>query len=520
MTDRTHRADRPTDQPPSTDPVVVVGAGPAGLVAAVTLARMGVDVLVLEQRLERSALPRAVGITLRQMELLRSWGLEERVLAGGDDVDLAILETVNATNAAAGIRHEINVPTRTQSAVVSPTAPARVPQDHLERVLLEHLEALPTAEVRRGVAVNGLTPQERAVHLDVYDERTGVTREVVADYVVAADGAHSSVRMALGIPMVGPDDMMSGLSVEFRADLWPILGERRFALYTITDPAGAGVLIPTGQRQRWQFGIVLHDGDDPAVLADPAVLRQRIRAAAGVADLPVEIVRVHPFCSAAQLADRFSDGRVFLVGDAAHRVTPRGGNGLALAVRSGLDLGWRLAWVARGWAPEAFLESYEAEARPVSADSVARAADPDGFCRAVISEMQLDLGGRLPHAWVAPGMSTLDLIGPGLTLLVTDDLGPSWAGEVMSTRRIPLAVERLPPLAAHALGLHRPGGAVLVRPDGVPIASWRTAHDLAELVDRAIDELLRPPRVESSTTRPTKPTRPSRPTEPIEGAMT
>ena len=129
--------------------VLVVGAGSAGLVTAITLARQGVDVLVVERRPEPSDLPRAVGISLRQMEVLRAWGLDELARAGGDDVEIAVLQTVTVADAAHGVRHDMNAPTRAQSAVVSPTAPARVPQDHLEAVLAAHLASLSSAELRR-----------------------------------------------------------------------------------------------------------------------------------------------------------------------------------------------------------------------------------------------------------------------------------------------------------------------------------------------------------------------------------
>ncbi len=491
MTGYTARtASGPPNRP--TTSVAVVGAGPAGLVTAVTLAHAGVDVTLLEQRTHPSSLPRAVGLSLRHMELMRSWGLESAILEGADDVDLAVLETVTASEAANGIRRVMNVPTREQAVVVSPTAPARVAQDHIERVLLAHLGTLPTAGIRRGVEVTGIVERSASVEIATRDARTGTTEVVLADFVIAADGAHSSIRHALGIRMIGPDDMMAGLSVEFSADLWPVLGPHRYALYSIKHPDGTGVLIPTGQPRRWQFGIVLEPGDDADVVGEAEALRRRIIAASGVADLQITIDRSGPFRSAAQMAERFSSGRVFLAGDAAHRVTPRGGNGLALAIRSGHDLAWRLTWVARGWAPPSFLSTYEAEVRPVVADSVARAANPEGFCRAVVSEMLLDLGGRLPHAWVRPDVSTLDLIGPALTLLTTDDTSDWHDAARASKSPVPIDVMRLPPSAAHALGLHRPGGALLVRPDGVPISRWWSTDHAREQLDRTIDALLRP----------------------------
>ncbi len=109
---------------------------------------------------------------------------------------------------------------------------------------MEHLANLPSATIRRGTEVTGVTQTEDAVRLSVSDVITRTPDAVSAGYVVAADGARSPLREELGIEMVGPDDMMSGLAVEFRAPLWPVLGDHRYALYTITHPDGAGVLIP------------------------------------------------------------------------------------------------------------------------------------------------------------------------------------------------------------------------------------------------------------------------------------
>lgn len=470
-------------------PVVVVGAGPAGLTAAVSLARHGIEVLLVERRETGSDLPRATVLSVRSMEMLRSWGLADLILAGGVDVEISMLEIPTVARAAEGFRIDIGFPSQDQSAMVSPMFPACVPQDHLESVLLEHLAALPTADVVRGLeAVDVRHTSEHAV-LTLRDVGSGKSFEVAAEYVIAADGAKSRIRSSLGIEHIGLDGLIEGVMAEFHAPLWELMGEHRHGVYSITDPEGSGILAPAGPDDRWLFGTDV----DRDLLQDTntarELLRHCIESASGTPDIPVRIDRFGWFTSAAQIADTFSSGRVYLAGDAAHRVTPRGGTGLNTAIAGGRDLGWKLAWVLLGWAPSSFLSSYEDERRPAAAHNVTRSADPEGSRRDAMSELQVDIGGRITHVWVDAAsrsgemrQSTIDLVGPELTLLVGPDSqtlidGPTRPGKV------PVTTKRLPQPTARALGLG-PAGAILLRPDGVPIASWRAAS-LSD-VDRAI----------------------------------
>ena len=198
--------------------------------------------------------------------------------------------------------------------------------------------------------------------------------------------------------------------------------------------------------------------------------------AAGVADLPVRVVAKGAFSFAAQVAAGYRRGRAFLVGDAAQRMTPRGGMGMNTAVAEGHDLGWKLAWVLRGWAGPDLLDTYEAEWRPVGARRTARSADPSPEASGA-EALAEDLNGRIPHAWLSHGegrSSTLDLLGPGLTLLTGPD-GRGWSEAAKATATpFPLEVAVLDRPAAHAVGIG-PGGAVLVRPDAQMVACWPTA---------------------------------------------
>lgn len=480
-------------------PVVVVGAGPAGLAVAVTLARQGVRCLVVERRPEGSELPRATVLSLRTMEVLRSWGLEQRILDGADDVEMALLETVTAADAANGVRYDVGYPTAAQSAVVSPTRVACVAQDHLEAVLLDHLASLPAATVVRGCAAVALRTTAGAeggeVELDLED-RAGRRRTVLASHVVGADGVNSWTRSALGISMVGRDGIFHGAMVEFRAPLWDVVGEHRYGVYSITHPQGSGVLLPAGQGDRWLFAVEWDRASRPAADVAESRLRQHIEAASGQAGIDVRVERVMWFSTGAQVAERFSAGNVFLAGDAAHRVTPRGGTGLNTAFASGCDLGWKLAWVHRGWAGPDLLTTYETERRPQAEHNVVRSADPLGSRREVITELQVDLAGRIRHEWLADPdgsrRSTLDLVGDGLTLFAGPHADDWSAAAGRRSGGVPTTVVGLPAVTARALGIGR-AGALLVRPDALPVASWSAPFDADAQLSAAVAALARRP---------------------------
>jgi putative polyketide hydroxylase len=464
-------------------PVIIVGAGPAGLMAAVALARNGIGSILLERRPDVSSLPRATAISTRSMELLRSWGLEAEVRAGGVDVEWLIWHSETLASAAEGMATPTGLPSRAEAAMVSPTGPACVPQDHLEPVLLRHLESLGVSCVAFGREVLDVEHGPDGVRVAVGDSATGTTEIMEARYLIAADGARSRVRRTLGIPMRGPDNLLEAVTVQFTAPLlWEQLGDRRFGLYDVMHPEAEGLFLPAG-GDRWLYGVMDVAGSRRSELTVPAMAR-RVQIGAGLGGPEPRIERIGGFTFAAQLADRVREGDVFLVGDAAHRATPRGGTGMNTAIHDGYDLGWKLAWVLRGWAGPALLDSYERERRPVARYNVERSAEPAGTAREARHELPADLGGRIAHAWTQGGtVSTLDLLGPGLTLLT----GPGGEAWEVAARRVaggpPIAVRRVDEVAARALGVQG-SGALLVRPDGAP-AGWFASDAVAATALRA-----------------------------------
>ena len=169
------------------------------------------------------------------------------------------------------------------------------------------------------------------------------------------------------------------------------------------------------------------------------------------------------------------------------------------AIQDSFDLGWKLAWVLRGWASPRLLATYERERRPVAAHNVQRSSEPAGARPETGQALAWDLGGRLPHHWLAGGearTSTIDLIGDGLTLL-SGPSDPRWgrfAESMLST--MPIDVHVVDAGTADALGL-RAAGALLARPDGCELRRW-TGVDAAAAVGLNGSALPDLPRIEST----------------------
>jgi hypothetical protein len=232
-------------------------------------------------------------------------------------------------------------------------------------------------------------------------------------------------------------------------------------------------LLPAGSGDRWLYGLQWDPEHESLGEYTEERLIRLVRLSAGQPDLHVRIERVGTFAFAGQMAERWRDDRVFLVGDAAHRVTPRGGTGMNTAIAGGFDLGWKLAWVLRGWGAPTLLDTYEAERRPLAQHNLDRSLDPLGSRRTAISGLRVDLAGRIPHAWL-PGSdtSTLDLVGTGLTLFTTGTSRWRRAAAELDAS-VPVVVRDTDAVTARTLGVVGTG-ALLVRPDGVPVGLWRT----------------------------------------------
>lgn len=513
----THRSHSEVD-------VLVVGAGPAGLTTAITAVRNGARVLLVERHPGTSIFPRATGVHLRTMELFRAWGLHREVRT----IDLGIrpLRSESATLCELTPPLPIGYPADPRRVLaVSPVLPACCPQDDLEPVLLDHLRKL-GAEVRFGRELVNLVDDGDGITATLRDRATGAAASVRARYAVGADGTRSSVRRALGIPLDRLGEIGEYVNTLFTASLDGLLGDRRFGLYFIQHPDAAGVIVRLG-HDRWGYLRQWYPerGESPADFT-PQRCVDLIRTAVGHPAVAVRLLARLPFTMAAEVARTFRVGNGFLVGDAAHRMTPVGGLGMNTAIQAAHNLGWKLAWVTRGWADDTLLDSYEAERRAPAEHNARRSLQTDApppadgwiadldrrYASAVIAPGLprgdgVAPGQRAPHAWVSVDgrrHSLLDLFDGRLTLLV----GPEAQGWRAATAAAAVPVQVLgigTELACDTDRLARRygighGGAVLIRPDGYiawccasaadPDVQLQAALDLA--LGRAVDPLRAP----------------------------
>ncbi|MEU4508621.1 FAD-dependent monooxygenase [Nonomuraea wenchangensis] len=465
--------------------VLIVGAGPVGLMLACELSLAGVRPIVLDKRPGIGDLPKANGLVGQIVETLDHRGLLERFSAGSP-----------YAGPAPGFPFA-SVPLRFEGVPGIPLRVLVIQQPRLERLLDERAREL-GADIRRGCEVLALAQDEEGVTL------TTGQGELRARYAVGCDGGHSLVREAAGIGFPGDTDTERLIIGHFRTDAGPL--EAGVEPGWNRSPHGRVLL------NSLQPGVLIAGVREPGAPFDGPVTLEMFQAALRRhlgRELPLgEPIWLSSTVAQARLAERYRAGRVFLAGDAAH-LFPAGGSALNVGLTDAVNLGWKLAAVLRGRVPEELLDTYEAERRPAGARTLTQARAQaavdrmDGEDGAALRELlgevfafeepvrhlagllydsgvRYDPGaadahpeaGRLvPDLELADGRRVAELLRSGRPVLL--DLGGGTDGLTGDDAWIDVV---------HAAAARPPADALLIRPDGY--VAWAGAAGLAEAAGR------------------------------------
>jgi len=507
-------------------PVLIAGGSLVGLSTAVLLGWHGVRALVVERHRGTAIHPRAAYFNQRTFEIYRSVGLEQEISRRAHEEflqDGAIMAVESlAGRELAWFVSSLNEGVRD----VSPSMRHYCTQNVLEPIL-RRCAAEKGAEMLFGSEVVSFETEGAGVSALVRNLENGQEHRVRARYLIGADGNRSPVRKRLGIGMHGRGTFSNSATIYFRADIRPALRDRPLSVIYVNNTALKGFMRFEANGRSGFLAVNVAYGPDgkPADVegADEARCVQLVRDAIGVPDLRVEIVVVQPWKAAAEVADRFRAGNVFLAGDAAHVMPPTGGFGGNTGVHDAHNLAWKIAYVLTGKAGAELLDTYDLERRPHGAFTVEQAytryvkrTDPslgEVGIQAQEDDLRIELGSRYRSAAICPveqngegahahpresrampgtraphvvlrrggtEISTLDLFGRNFTLLAGRD-GEAWCRAARAVARefnLELDVYRPgsgdledPARAfAPAYGIGE-SGALLVRPDG--FVAWR-----------------------------------------------
>ncbi|MDN0195321.1 FAD-dependent oxidoreductase [Streptomyces sp. S.PNR 29] len=456
--------------------VLIVGAGPTGLVLGIDLARRGVDALVVERADGLFPGSRGKGIQPRTMEVFDDLGVLEAIRAAGGSYPVGMIWQ---DGRRVGEHRMFDPAEATEDSPY--TEPWMVPQWRTQQILLARLEEL-GGKVAFGREVVGVEQDE--------DDEDGVTARFVAGepvrarYLVAADGGRSVVRRSLSIAMTGETVDPSPMLV---ADV-RIAGLDRDNWHVFPPGGEAGgflAICPLAGTE--DFQVVAQFPEGTVVDVSLGSIREVVAARSHLAPEDVTQVRwASDFRPRAALADRFRAGRVFLAGDAAHVHSPAGGQGLNTSVQDAYNLGWKLGAVLRDGAEAALLDTYEEERRRVAADMLGLSTSVHrGETRRGEATRQLGLGYResslSEETRPAPGPIRAGDRAPDGTVngvrLFDAFRGPHWT---LLGAAVPVPGVRALPAAPESYG----PGVFLVRPDGYVGWAGDTASGLTEYAAR------------------------------------
>ena len=353
-------------------PVVIVGAGPVGLGAALELARCGLRSILIERNERTSWHPKTRNFNTRTMEIARGWGreiydeLRQLDLPPNWKTPIRFMESVVGKQTG-------HIDSRGFAGAgpdLSPVSSVLSSQDMIEPVMLREIRRTGMVDLRFGhelvEIVHGQEQEAGSVEIKARNRASGEVYDLVAPALVAADGAASFVRDFLQVPLDGPKKVAHFINCYFRADIEKFVGEHSGILLFFSNKNSTGVFQPLDAKGRWLTQLQVPEEEWSTDFYTAERCAERIRAGAGVPDLNVEVLSIGKWQMNAVVGRSLIAGRILLTGDAAHMFPPTGGLGANTGMQGMHNAIWKLALFLKGKAGRKLLQTYETERRPVA----------------------------------------------------------------------------------------------------------------------------------------------------------
>ncbi|GII86957.1 3-(3-hydroxyphenyl)propionate hydroxylase [Sphaerisporangium siamense] len=370
--------------------VAIVGYGPTGVIAALTLAKYGVSAVALER--DEDIYPRARAVTVNDwtMRIFQDLGVDERIEKKIDPQRALRWVTYDGTEIMR-VEHPPSTLGRRPRFynIYQPTMEVELraaARDHGDRVAVHY-----------GAEVTGVDQDADGVTVAWTHTATGERRTVRARYAIGADGGSSTVRGQVGCRLLGDTGDVTWVVIDCRVKRW--WPDRDFLTFWSDKERPVVDIALSAGNHRWE--IPLKPDESPADYPTSAEVWPLLKAL-GVTEKDVEIHQHAFYKHHTRMADTWRRGRVFLAGDAAHLMPPWAGAGMQTGMRDAHDLGWKLARVIKGELPESWLDTYEAERRPNAAFYTALATQLGRVIKQELSEEEQAAMNAVPEDTVTP----------------------------------------------------------------------------------------------------------------------
>jgi putative polyketide hydroxylase len=339
--------------------VIIIGGGPVGLSAAICLANQGIESVLIEKHPSTTNHPKARGVNGRSMELFRSWGLEDQMkqyLMPKEAFRFTWMEDLQG-------KEILRVEATIDYSQYSPTEREIIAQDNVETELYKKAKSLPLIDLRFNTEMVNAFQDDEQVTVEIVNRVTNQKETLTAQYLIAADGASSSLRTLFNIEMEGVDNLGEFCNIYCKMNLDKYVAYRPSAGFMFTRPDLRGTFMLSKRGfQEWLLGVRL----DPSrnltseSFTDEYCL-EYVKKVINDPEVDVRLINKAFWTMAALIAKQYRVGRVFLAGDAAHRLPPTGGFGMNTGIQDVHNLAWKLAMVINGQAKDALLDTYFTE---------------------------------------------------------------------------------------------------------------------------------------------------------------